>query len=533
MRPIDIFTSEEKNQFFDAVSYWQSDYGEATGYSQDRTDYIFRLWNMAKEEYLFKMFGNKLILSKDFHYTKSQHQLEDEIRMEVYDNYGTPVQEFIQEYREKVMWGHTHQDPEWQGVRDWQLQTLIDTYSLATNIYDETSFAIPDPQNEGKFIKITRGCKVSRMLGKIAKAFNLKHYEEFRIAHSMLLNNTNIKGKLVLSIHPNDYATMSDNDYHWDSCMSWWNNGGFAQGTVEMMNSPMVVVAYIEGDEPIEFGKGNWSNKKWRELFVVNQNVITEICPYPYVMQGVSHECLEWLRQLAVNNLGWTQFKDVETEVIDFTANEAGIGYTKNDERLVFESGYMYNDFRFQHEGFFVNLDDDNYWCYSGLSECLWCGETGCEFDDEGCLVGMCCDDSWTCANCGDRVTGDRFQVGDEYVCGYCYDTAVDTCECCNDNFIIDSLNTVYLGSDEDGWVDRNVNVRLCGNCFYDEVKCMCQTGNTKRMTLSWETVEYIDIADLTEYGVRKFTGRDISVEEFIKTYIPENKKDREDSWYL
>ena len=28
MRPIDIFTNEEKNQFFNAVSYWQSDYGE-------------------------------------------------------------------------------------------------------------------------------------------------------------------------------------------------------------------------------------------------------------------------------------------------------------------------------------------------------------------------------------------------------------------------------------------------------------------------------------------------------------------------
>ena len=42
---------------------------------------------------------------------------------------------------------------------------------------------------------------------------------------------------------------MSDNDYGWDSCMGWMNEGEYRLGTVEMMNSPCIVVAYIDGEE--------------------------------------------------------------------------------------------------------------------------------------------------------------------------------------------------------------------------------------------------------------------------------------------
>ena len=75
-----------------------------------------------------------------------------------------------------------------------------------------------------------------RVLSKIATAYNLPGFEDFRIAQSLVTNQANLKGYITLSIHPLDYMTMSDNNCGWDSCMSWQEEGCYRQGTVEMMN---------------------------------------------------------------------------------------------------------------------------------------------------------------------------------------------------------------------------------------------------------------------------------------------------------
>ena len=85
--------------------------------------------------------------------------------------------------------------------------------------------------------------------------------------------------KLTLSIHPLDYITMSDNECNWSSCMSWRNEGDYHAGTIEMMNSTCVVVAYIaQNNETLENG---WNSKRWRQLFVIHPTCIIASCPYP------------------------------------------------------------------------------------------------------------------------------------------------------------------------------------------------------------------------------------------------------------
>lgn len=538
MRPIDILPEQHKKMFFTAVNIWQEDYGEATNTKQTRDNSIFAEWDKSKNEYLFKMFGNELILHKPFKYQKCQEQIMAEIRDELLYGYGTDAYAFIEDYRDKVVGSVRRNDPEWDGVRQWMLESLLDSAYLATNKYEESSFEIPIPDSDRKF-KITHGCKVIKTLGKIADAYHLKHFEDFRIAHSMILNNSMVQGELTLSIHPNDYATMSDNTYNWDSCMSWWNNGGFAQGTVEMMNSPMIVVAYVDGDKnPIDFGGGEWSNKKWRELFVVNEDVITEVCSYPYINQSITQECLRWLRRLAIDNLGWSQFEALDTNFVSF---DDGLGWLSDgsDEdgyRLSFRTGYMYNDFRFTHEGYYVRsrLSKNNDWYYSGKSECLWCGETkNIDLEDEGRLVGLCCDDSWICQCCGERVYGDRFQVGDDYICECCYDNSTDTCQCCGDVHIIDDINVIYLGDYDDGWVDRDYCISLCDDCYDSEIDLITtENGGVRRMNVPYDTLKYIDYHHLTPYGIRKFYGEDMEVEEFLATYEPGHKTPRFKGWW-
>ena len=75
--------------------------------------------------------------------------------------------------------------------------------------------------------------------------FAADEWEEIRLAHSQIFNTNKMTGTLCLSIHPLDYATASDNDNGWSSCMSWRDDGCYRMGTVEMMNSPMVICAYF------------------------------------------------------------------------------------------------------------------------------------------------------------------------------------------------------------------------------------------------------------------------------------------------
>jgi hypothetical protein len=56
------------------------------------------------------------------------------------------------------------------------------------------------------------------------------------------------KTNLVLSIHPIDFMTSSDNASGWTSCMNWRDDGGYSSGTIEMMNSNMVIIAYLENN---------------------------------------------------------------------------------------------------------------------------------------------------------------------------------------------------------------------------------------------------------------------------------------------
>ena len=56
--------------------------------------------------------------------------------------------------------------------------------------------------------------------------------------------------------------------------MSWFEKGEYRQGTVEMMNSECVVVAYLESTTNMTIRDGEWNSKRWRELFVVDENVL-------------------------------------------------------------------------------------------------------------------------------------------------------------------------------------------------------------------------------------------------------------------
>ncbi len=329
---------------------------------------------------------------------------------------------------------------------------IYNTDNMATNTINIETPILVQHKDTQKTITIQPGAKYFRALHRLVKECGGKYdniFEEFRIRISQITNNRSLKGTMCISIHPMDFITMSDNSYGWDSCMKWVDDtGDYRMGTVEMMNSPIVVCAYLKGNEPFNFGWNKndefttWNNKKWRELFIVTPELITEIKSYPYDNEEFTKAVMDTLLALSKENDGneynteiyWTHATDV---------NSRGM-------RLQFgtyENG-MYNDFgcyrnnkghlMHYNSQIMENITDCNnyYITYSGAKTCMICGNYIDDYSADPKEV--VCEKhgyytSTTCSCCGRRITSDNIFYSDWTEQEYCE-------ECYYDNFIVDNI---------------------------------------------------------------------------------------------
>lgn len=385
-------------------------------------EHLLRIWEKEKEP-LFHMFGDKLILSKEVLFRKEDEELEDEFD-ELTSDIGNPCREFLCKYNNLMGEILTVYTDEW-----YEACGLISFSSLSRNTYEGDPFQIP--LKNGKSVKVQKGSKIMKILGKIADSYGIDGFEDFRIAHSQILNQKYIKGNLCLSIHPLDYMTMSDNECGWESCMSWTETGYYRQGTVEMMNSPLVVVAYLTSEErmPICFYAKedktlSWNSKKWRELFIVDKDIITNVKAYPYRNWSITRKVLDWLKELAERaNLGKYTNKAEEYPAFSrYTIKE--LDKTVNISPL---TGMMYNDFNDHQMGYFnVDIEEGRHEIiYSGEPECMSCGATDELFEDESFLACQrCSGNNYICDCCGQTIYSSSgvFYIDGEGLCADCYD---------------------------------------------------------------------------------------------------------------
>ena len=467
------------------------------------------LWEDAKSEYLYNLMGKQFILSK-----KISYLMDDEEKMELMGKVLRKHDSFI-----KSLYNETFDFCSYY----YTIYNLTNAFSLATNTYNYDEFSITTPT--GKKIDIKKGCKTIRMIGKIANAFNVEGFEEFRIAHSQILNQKKLEGELCLSIHPLDYITMSDNDCGWNSCMSWTDSGEYRRGTVEMMNSPMVVVAYLNSNNPYHVYGTDWSNKKWRELFIVSKEIITGVKPYPYYNKCLEEITCNWLKELAEKNMSWSYLEQLFTYKHNYNMIK--------DHRLNFYTNAMYNDFGTREEGHIgyigssapYNIEKN----YSGKVKCLKCGKITDDFDDESCVICEDCEAIEHCTECNSRLY-DEFETyyhnGRPY-CSYCFEN-LNVCELCDEiiDVNMDEGRHIYVAkkseqNDEFYWGSMKDCVNgetylisysgfyLCNHCI-DKLKDNTFTkyfkeGATIHYHNLYVDVEFIDIEDITEEGKKFF----------------------------
>lgn len=398
---------------------------------------LLRFWTQNKGD-LYKLLGNELILSRDITIAMSADELELQMR-----DFIDAHTDFISKFRRNL-----YND---LGLANYYIKDRCepyDTYLLLSDLFNSASLTEARINVahtftlNGKVIKLSPGQKLMKVLGQVADLLDLHDsYEQFRIAHSQILNQKTVKGKLNLSIHPLDYATASDNESNWSSCMSWQDEGCYRLGTVEMMNSPVVLVAYLSSDNVnMELTDDfRWNSKKWRSWIIVSPAIIASNRQYPYTNDNLMNVALDWVKELAKCNCGWEYKKEVTT--------------FESTCPVRFDTFYMYNDYAgnrdcFGYLGTHVALDKKSlYINYSGPANCMWCGSLIPFTSSEHSNTLVCLEDDnyLICESCGERVYEEYAlydNVGTPY-CESCYDALFERCICCDEETVVEDMISI------------------------------------------------------------------------------------------
>ena len=526
---------------------------------------VLKEWANANTD-LCTLLGGNLMISKEFVFEKPEDELRDEMyaMTDRHRTYGREQREGWKFVKEFCNWfDKTY--PIYNCYYSWDdeltseqieanrvnipirngLNELISTTTLVRNVFEDEPFSLTLP--DGRVYTVQTGSKPMKVLSKIASAFNIPYFEDFRICHSLVHNQKKIKGDLTLSIHPLDYWTMSDNDCDWDSCMNWRDCGGYRQGTIEMMNSPAVVVAYLKASEPMKIGDMEWTNKKWRQLFIVDKDVILGIKDYPYRNPNLSCAVAKWLKELAETNLGW-KYNTEEPEHFTYDTRFINPNYPEDKPfRFSFSSNHMYTDVgSLDWHPIYVGAEVSSsniahpkdteavyYYNYSGAAQCISCGEINPDLYDDSYLCCSECEASTRCCECGAHIAlEDAYRLRDSYLCECCWDEYTQSCPCCDENDFNDNFVAVeFLPRLDDatrksveaefGPVEEKlaalgyrhefpgVEAEICDNCWSEfaekYLKPGCKTFTFQNNYGSlWDGV-YID--DLNEDGLEQFMG--------------------------
>ena len=422
-------------------------------------------WGSAKQEYLYRMFDDNFILERKVEFKEPPALLAQKISKMMC--FGKSMYTFYKEYRSWVndlpfdYWTNEHSALHALVCSDCLSRESLGQYSgVAQYLPINIDFG------DGKKIKMDANTKPMRALGKLVKMFNLneKAFEDFRLEHSRILNTKSVTGTLCLSIHPLDYMTMSMNEESWTSCMNWGEPGGYRGGTIEVMNSPMTIVAYLKSDvNSITWydSDNRWNSKKWRLLITVTPDAILSIKAYPYHHEELAREAIEWVRELAGANLNWYYGSTQKIPACStFECPDTNEWYN-----IDFKEGrLMYCDWGCDTHYGCMTLNPETigsskedphilYIEYCGSTSCMCCGKIGQDYHDESYVIcDECCsygeEDGCSCDHCGEWIPdGEGYWVGDECYCCDCIDEVADRCAICSDYYYDADLERVYLAA--------------------------------------------------------------------------------------
>lgn len=481
MTPYEALTAQDKEYITEYIEKWGGINSPVK--LKAPLDYILREWNKSKQT-LFDIFGEKLMLEKEIQVEDGDNKKIREVSEYLYS--FNPGINFIKNLRKLFELNNIYFDDSY--ATKYAIYNLIQAYQLFTN---RVAKGFTYHNKDGKIIKVPEGAKVIKVLQKMAKEFDLPDFEIFRNHISRITEVRKSKIKFTLSIHPLDYMTMSDNVNGWESCMNWTPGpGSYRAGTIEMMNSPLVVVAYITTKPYYPANTSiKWTSKSWRELIIVHPNAICSVKSYPYYNIAFDKALVNWLADLVEEKTEWRYNRKKPQESLESCSYiEAWQDKEDKDNHFLldFATNEMYNDFgNTENYGIFsINPPDNKYRTfainYSGLMTCVCCGEDAYWSDDTEMVVCEDCDPPTYCYCCGERVnTNDAIEVDGEWVCEDCYHD-LNRCLCCEDAHFDDNLTPVFVGHIKNQTINIDYDEHyICSECLTNK-EFLKYLGDTK-----------------------------------------------------
>ena len=302
--------------------------------------------------------------------------------------------------------------------------------------------------------------------------------------------------------------------------MCWMEEAGdYRLGTIEMMNSPCVIVAYVESKEPMWTPGGDWNNKRWRQLYIVTEEVILGNRQYPYYSDELQGVAIRWIRDLMTQIPGYGPYPEETIQLRNDDWN------TIRDKKIYFDfvCNYMYNDVYDSRLAYVADqkLKDQSQYRrnFSGLAVCTGCGNI-IELNEVDAHSVQCraCDGHWRCDFCGDwhGPYDESYSVNDEYIaCDWCYHNELTICEVCGEHHRNDDISHVYIQfvdttNEElrDGF-NYNFYISMCDSCLKNPEEYVPMFGQVYEVQDGWGYErQAFDIRNITEDG---FNAGDLS----------------------
>lgn len=492
-------------------------------------------WGYAKSEYLNKIFGQNLILTKEISYRMDIAEIANEIEWSLLGwNSEQKYKQFFDTFTRAFNYLRNDRDTFNQY---YAVTSLISSSNLASNCFhhggvEPRSYIDITLPNQDKPFRLQDGAKVSRTIGKLCTLMNIPGWEDVRLKVSQILNTATIHGELCLSIHPMDFLTASVNNNGWNSCMDFYD-GEYRRGVIEMMNSPNVIVAYLKSaDKTVSLNNGyEWNSKRWREFFIVDPRGIFAIKGYPYWNRELETDVISWVRDLIVANNVFPTITFSNT-VTDYTLDEKvkvdDLGSTFSMRHVSISCGpAMYNDF-YEPNHYMAcfsshMMEDTDYESifYSGESTCAVCGKyDGFNDEDDGCEGHIVCEECYPtveCYRCGGHYDPvDMYEVNNHYYCPGCYD-CLPVCNMCDNVFDQDingEVDFTILAKEVSAHIDKQVTVTsltpilcVCGNCMEHFFRPDAMMRRFSRW--SWSNNYYLLLEDINADGKNILFGTD------------------------
>lgn len=290
---------------------------------------------------------------------------------------------------------------------------------------------------------IKNGMKTIRTIQKVLKATaypKMDLFEKWRNQVSLVQTEGDTKAKLVISINPIDFMSMSENKCNWRSCMGWSNGGCYNAGTLEMMNSNVAAVAYLEASSPFEIFLNETGevytvpNKSWRSLIFVHKDIILLGKQYPFHNDYLVPIVLDMMRELVNKNLHW-HYQFINQEYRDMQ-NLEGNFYVRDWFNLQYNVTKQHHSIFVYTNGMYNDIIEAKYPKY-------YCCRNYVKHSKKICLSGPA-----TCICCGKRLMDDpRGEIYDYDDLGQdkiCYDCKRNRCRTCGKVSYITKYHTRF-----------------------------------------------------------------------------------------